>query len=118
FSYLTSRWKRRSLCVLFSDAENEDQAMDLVQALAHVRRQHRLVVVRVSDPALRELRHQPMEAPRDLYARSAALWYLGDRHKAEAVLTGARIDSLESEPKDLAATLVGAYLRIKSLAQI
>lgn len=118
YAYLTSRWKRRSLCVLFSDAENEDQATDLVSALGAVRRQHKLIVVRVSDPALRELRSLPMTTPGAMFSRSAALWYLNDRWRAELVLNSARITSLESEPKDLAATLVQAYVQVKQRALI
>jgi len=118
YSYLTSRWKRRSLCVLFSDAENEDQATDLVSALGPVRRQHKLIVVRVSDPALRELRSLPMTTQKAMFARTAGLWYLLDRWKAEVVLNAARITSLESEPKDLAVTLVQAYVKVKERALI
>lgn len=118
YAYLTSRWKKRSLCVLFSDAENEDQAADLVSALGPVRRQHKLIVVRVSDPALRELRAVPLQTPREFFSRTAALWYLLDRRKAEVVLNAARITSLESEPNDLAATLVQAYVQVKQRALI
>ena len=118
FGYLSAHWSRRSLMMVFSDAENEDQAADLSSALASVRRKHKLIVVRVADPRLRDLKNLAMEMPRDLHARAAALWYLGDRRKAEYVMSAAHIQSLESEPAELAASLVGAYLKVKALAQI
>lgn len=118
FAYLAAKWKRRSLVVVFSDAENEDQANELSSSLANVRKHHKLIVVRVADPRMRELKQLPMQDSRELYARAAALWYLGDRRRAASVFALGRIDSLESEPQDLAKSLVTAYIRIKELAQV
>lgn len=118
FTYLANRWKKRSLLVVFTDAENEDQATDLVQSLGPIHRRHLLMVVRVADPKLRELRHLPVQDERDMYARTAALWYSADRKKAEAVLRAAGFHTLEAEPQELASALVGAYLRVKELSLI
>lgn len=115
FTYLANRWNKRSLLVVFTDAENEDQAADLVQSLGPIHRRHLLMVVRVVDPKIRELRHAPVIDDRDLYFRTAALWYGQDRRKAEAVLRTAGFHTIEAEPQDLASALVGAYLRVKEL---
>jgi uncharacterized protein (DUF58 family) len=118
FAYLANRWKRRSLVVVFTDAENEDQAAELSAALATLKKRHLLFVVRVADPRLREVVTTKIEKPTDLFARSAALWYFRDRTKADTRLSTAGIHSIESEPQDLSATLVSAYLRVKELALI
>ncbi|MBX3111260.1 MAG: DUF58 domain-containing protein [Fimbriimonadaceae bacterium] len=118
FTYLANRWKKRSLLVVFTDAENEDQAQDLVSSLGPIHRRHLLMVVRVADPKLRELRALRVQDDRDMYARTAALWYAADRKKAESVLRAAGFHTLEAEPQDLASALVGAYLRVKELSLI
>ena len=108
FSYLSSRWKRRSLVVVFTDLENDDQAAELSAALSNLRKRHLLIVVRVADPRLRELMSTEIEEPMDLYRRSAAHWYFHDRKKAESRLSLGGIRSIEAEPQDLSAALVSA----------
>ncbi|MEX2243538.1 MAG: DUF58 domain-containing protein [Fimbriimonadaceae bacterium] len=118
FSYLASRWKRRSLVVVFTDAENEEQAAELSAALSILRRRHLLFVVRVADPRLREVLATGVEKPTDLYHRAAAFWYFRDRKKADVRLSTGGVQSIEAEPEDLSAALVSAYLRVKELALI
>lgn len=115
FAYLANRWKRRSLVVVFTDAENDDQAAELAAALGTLRRRHLVFVVRVADPRLREVLATPIEQPLDLYRRAAAHWYFRDRKKAETRLSTSGLQSIEAEPQDLSATLVSAYLRVKEL---
>lgn len=118
FSFLASRWKKRSLVVVFTDAENLDQAGMLTVALSQIRRRHLVYVVRVSDPKLREFLAADIAGERELFDQSAALWYIGDRKRAEAALRGAGLHSLEAEPQNLAKELVTAYLRVKRLSLI
>ncbi len=118
FAYLASRWKRRSLIVVFTDAENEDQAAELSASLAHLKRRHLLMVVRVADPRLKELLTEEIREPNNLYRRASALWYFRDRTKADIRLSAAGIQSIEAEPQDLSAALVSAYLRVKELSLI
>jgi len=118
FAYLSSRWKRRSLIVVFSDAENEDQANELVASLSHLNRRHLLMVVRVGDPRMRELTQKAVSRPEDLYDRASALWYVADRRKAEIRLRAAGFQTIEAEPEELSAALVRAYLRVKELSLI
>ncbi len=113
FGFLATRWKRRSLIVVFTDAETEDQATDLSIALAQLRRRHLVYVVRVSDPKIREALGNPVFTEQELFDRSSALWYLQDRRKAEVTLKNQRIHSVEAEPQELATELVHAYLRVK-----
>ncbi len=115
FAYLGTRWKRRSLMIVFSDAENEDQARELLAALGHLAKRHLLLLVRVSDPRLSELTNLPIESRADLSRRASALWYKADRRKAEAVLRSGGFQTLDSEPSELSSKLVGAYLRVKEL---
>jgi uncharacterized protein (DUF58 family) len=112
-SYMASRWKRRSLVVLFTDAETREDAQDVVAALGPIARRHLLFVVRVMDPRVRELQNQELTDERDMYDRASALLYARDRREAEMMLSSAGYTSIEAEPEELSAKLVNAYLRVK-----
>lgn len=118
FGFLASRWKKRSLVVVFTDAENADQADELSVALSQIRRRHLVYVVRVSDPKLREFLSPNLPDEQSLFDQAAALWYIGDRKRAEIALKNMGIQSLEAEPDRLASELVGAYLKVKRLSLI
>ena len=118
FAYLASRWKRRSLIVVFTDAENESQAAELSSSLTYLNRRHLLMVVRVADPRLRELLDHDIRNPNDLFLRASARWYFNDRRLADRRLVAAGIESIEAEPSELSAALVSSYLRVKSLSLI
>lgn len=118
FSYLASKWKRRSLVVVFTDTENEDQASELAVALSNLRKRHLVMVVRVSDPRLREVMVEEILSPLNLFRRAAAHWYFRDRKKAEARLSFAGIQGIEAEPQDLSGALVSAYLSVKERSLI
>ena len=118
FTFLSSKWKRRSLVVLFTDAENDDQADELAEALGPLRRQHLVIVVRVKDPRLAGLLTLPVASERDLYSRAAATWYQSDRDRAAVRLAGGGLANLEAEPQDLSAALVSAYFDVKDRAAL
>lgn len=113
FAYLSSKWKRRSLMVAFSDANDSDDALALATAIGPLARRHVSVVARVGDPKLRELVETPLDNLDALYRRGAALIVLEDRRGAKASLGAAHIHSLEAEPQDLSAALVSFYFEVK-----
>ncbi|HRI43836.1 MAG TPA: DUF58 domain-containing protein [Fimbriimonadaceae bacterium] len=113
FSYLASRWKRRSLIIVFTDAEDERQATEVTRGLSAVARRHLVMVVRVSDPRLKDLVGAAVADAPDLYKKAAALWYASERRKAEAWFRIANLQGIEAEPQDLSSALVSAYLRVK-----
>lgn len=113
FSYLASRWKRRSLIIVFTDAEDEAQATEVTRGLSAVARRHLVMVVRVSDPRLKELVTGEIADIPDVYKKAAALWYASERRRADAWFRIANLQGLEAEPQDLSSALVSAYLRVK-----
>lgn len=115
FGYLGSRWKRRSLIVLFTDAETKEDSQELIAALGPFARRHLLFIVRVMDPRLRELQTMKVEDDRDFYDKAASLIYARDRREAENLLSVAGYQSIEAEPQELSGALVTAYLRVKEL---
>jgi uncharacterized protein (DUF58 family) len=118
FAFLSSRWKRRSLVVCFSDVEDPQQAKELAGAFGPMGRRHLTLIARVSDPRLSELVKMPIETTEDLYLRASALLFTSDRKDAKVPLTVAGLHSLEAEPQDLAASLVSFYFDAKDKAMI
>lgn len=118
FAYLASRWKRRSLIIVFTDAEDQGQANEIARGLAAVSRRHLLMLVRVSDPRIKELLTAPVAADEDLYRKAATLWYSAERRKGEAVFKLANVQNIEAEPQDLSTALVSAYLHVKEVSAL
>ncbi len=114
FSYLASRWNRRSLLVTFTDYDDGDRAKNLALALGPMARRHLTLVVRVSDPHVETLMTTPLAAVGDLYKRAAASLILDDRKAASAILSSSNLHTLDSEPQDLAGNLVSFYFNMKS----
>jgi uncharacterized protein (DUF58 family) len=107
------RWKRRSLLINFTDYEDVDRARDLSIAFGPMARRHLALICRVQDPRLDELLQLPIETVDDMYRRSAGTMLMEDRRAATAIVSAAGIHNLESEPQDLAASLVTFYFRVK-----
>ncbi|MBX3096269.1 MAG: DUF58 domain-containing protein [Fimbriimonadaceae bacterium] len=114
--YLRARWKKRSLIVVFTDAEDPDAARDLVAALSPLRKRHLVFVVRVDDPGLKSARATYPETMKAAYLRTAALWYGHERDEASRILEAAGVQNIDAEPQDLSAALVSAYLVVKERA--
>ncbi|HZH99249.1 MAG TPA: DUF58 domain-containing protein, partial [Fimbriimonadaceae bacterium] len=113
FSYLQSRYKKRSLLVSFTDVDDPEEAKRLTAAVGPVARRHLCLLARVGDPNLKELTEGSLDELDDLYLRAGALLFSEQRQAAAGVLESARIHSLEAEPQDLAGALVSFYFQVK-----
>ncbi len=118
FAYLSTRWKRRSLVVTFSDVEDAEEAKNLGSAVGGMARRHIFLLGRVGDPRLKELTTVGAQTPDALYTKAAALQFTNDRKLAGTVLDSLGIHSLESEPQDLAAALVSFYFMVKERSML
>ena len=118
FSYLSNRWKRRALIVNFTDSGDADRARELGVALRPLARRHLVLLARISDPRLKEVLERTIACSDDMYAKAAGYLIDEDRRQATSVLTTLGLQSLESEPQDLAANLVSFYFRAKERALI
>lgn len=113
FAYLSTKWKRRSLVVVFTDASDESEAKSLAAAVGPQAHRHLTVVARVADPRLRDLTERTVRDKDDLFARAGGVLVAEERSKVAPLLSGATIKSLEAEPQDLAAALVSFYFDVK-----
>jgi uncharacterized protein (DUF58 family) len=116
--YLGSRWKRRSLMVLFSDIDGPDGAERMVAALGPLARRHLALLARVSDPRLERLYDQPLEDRKSFFERTAADLLISERRKVSLILNQAGVHNLEAEPDDLSAALVNFYFVVKERSLI
>ena len=117
-SYLASRWKRRSLLVVFTDIDCPPRAKEVAAALGTVSNRHLTVVARVSDPQLKEGYDAPVTGAEAWYRRSASAILIEDRRKAGMLLGASGIESLEAEPDDLSNALVSFYFAAKDRSLI
>lgn len=113
FSYLDSRWKRRSLLVNFTDYEDADRARELIVAFGPMARRHLALLVRVLDPRVNEVLARPPETEKEMYLQTAATLLLQDRKDAGNLISASGIHTLDSESQDLAANLVSYYYLVK-----
>lgn len=118
FSYLSSRWKRRSLIVAFSDVEDKDEASRLAVALAPLANRHVTLLARVADPRLKELTQIKITETNEIYQKTAALMVDADRKLAGTVLDSHGVHTLEAEPQELASALVSFYFMVKDRGMI
>lgn len=113
FAYLSTRWKRRSLLVGFTDAEDPDQADELARSMGPLAKRHIVVLGSVADPRLLAAATQPVDSAKSLYEKGSALTFVDGRKAAKSRLALAEIHSLDAEPQDLAAALVSFYFEVK-----
>lgn len=112
-SYLSHRWKRRSLLVAFTDLDGPDAARGMVASIGPLARRHLALLARVSDPRLNELYNQPLDDLGAFYERAAAEFMIVDRREVSALLNAAGIHNIEAEPDDLSKALLSFYFQVK-----
>jgi uncharacterized protein (DUF58 family) len=113
FAYLAARWKRRSLIVNFTDVETGEEGQRLASALGSLVRRHIVLTARIADPRLQELVEASPTRPDSFFRKASALQFVDERREAGAALTAAGMHHLESEPQELASSLVSFYFHVK-----
>ncbi len=108
---LLRRQRRRALVVLLSNLRDEDDD-DLRDALALLRRQHRVVLASLREPIIEDALHAPVDGLDAALTHAASADYLSRRRRSFARLEKAAI-CLDVEPADLPLALVDRYLELK-----
>jgi len=117
-AYLSSRWNRRSLLVMFSDCVDPDRARDLLQGLGPIARRHLTLFCRINDGRINEIEAKRTQTVQDMYQKAAAALVMEDRRAALSLFTSAKVNVLDSEPQELAAKLVNYYFMVKEKNRI
>jgi len=118
FQNLSTRWRRRSLVVLFTDLVDPDSSVQILDAVPMISDLHRVVCVTVSDPnILQAARSVPADSA-GVYRKAVATQVLQERRAAITVLKRRGVWTIDSPPEELSADLINHYLDLKSRSLI
>lgn len=118
FQNLATRWRRRSLVVLFTDLVDPDSSAQILDAVPIIEGLHRVVCVTVSDPNITQAAKAAPETGADVYAKAVAQQVLQERRQAISVLKRRGVWTIDSPPENLSADLINHYLDLKSRSLI
>ena len=113
FEYVTARWRRRTLMVLFTDLIDRETSVHVVKALPVLLRRHRVLCVLVSDPNVHASSNASALTVDDVYQKAIAQQMLFERHQAIVDLRSRGVWVIDCSPDELVAALVNRYLEIK-----
>ncbi len=116
FRFLSSRWRKRSLAVLFTDIADPDSSAMLLAEIAQLASAHLVICVVVRDPLVSARVRQMPEIAAQVYEKAVADEVLADRRRALAILGRRGVLVVDAEPQELSADLVARYLTVKGRA--
>ena len=118
FQNLATRWRRRSLIVLFSDLVDPDSSAQILDAVPMLADNHRVVCVTVSDPNILAAAQSIPTDSAGVYQKAVATQVLQERRAAISVLKRRGIWTVDSPPEALSADLINHYLDLKARSLI
>jgi uncharacterized protein (DUF58 family) len=113
-----TRQRRRALIAIFTDIVDRDQAAELIQQCALLRRRHLPLVITVRDPAVEDIARQRPGDAAGVYARAIATGIAADRADALRLLRAGRVDVIDADARTLSPRLVNRYLELKRRAAL
>ena len=118
FTTAASRFRRRSLFVVFTDVVESVVAESLLPAVRTLTRTHLVLVAAVRDPdVVRWAADRPGDAD-EAFRAAAAIAALNGRERAIARLQAAGAIVVDARPGDLAVDVVDAYLALKAQGKL
>ncbi len=118
FQSLATRWRRRSLIVLFSDLVDPDSSAQILDAVPMLADSHRVVCVTVSDPNILAAAQSIPEDSAGVYQKAVAVQVLQERRAAISILKRRGVWTIDSPPEALSADLINHYLDLKARSLI
>lgn len=113
FAHLSTRLRRRSLIVLFSDIIDPRASAALIAHAGRAAARHLPLVVALRNPELDAAAAAPAETEADVYRRIAAEELLQERALALAEMRRAGVLVADTEPRAAVATVLNRYLEVK-----
>jgi uncharacterized protein (DUF58 family) len=114
FRLLSTRVRKRSLVVLFTQIADEGAAGAILSRTRQLLPTHLPLVVVLRDEELEGLATGPAASTAELYVKAASAEELRRRDLFGRALTRAGVLLLSTRPKDLTAKVVNRYLEIKA----
>lgn len=118
FQFLATRWRKRSLAVLFTDLADPESSALLLEEIAQLVRSHKVVCVVVSDPLVLEKARQIPARAADAYEKAVAEEVIADRARALALLSRRGALVVDAPPEELSLELIDRYITAKSRALV
>jgi uncharacterized protein (DUF58 family) len=118
FQYLATRWRRRSLIIIFSDLVDPETSAQLLDAIPILEERHRVVCVTVGDPQINKAARSSDIGAHMIHEKAVAIQVLYDRRQAINVLRRRGVWTVDSPPEDLSADLINHYLELKARSMI
>lgn len=122
FTTAASRFRRRSLFVVYTDLVETVVADSLLPAIAALTRTHLVMVAAVRDPDVADWAiggaERPDDGPAEAYRSAAAVASLAARERAVAKLSSAGVIVIDARPGELAAAVVDQYLELKAKGRL
>lgn len=113
FAQLSTRLRRRSLIVLFSDVIDPRASAALIAHAGRAAARHLPLVVALRNPELDAAAAAPAESEADVYRRIAAEELLQERALALAEMRRAGVLVADTEPRAAVTTVLNRYLEVK-----
>jgi len=110
---LSTRLRRRSLVVVFTDFVDTITAELMVENLARLARRQLVVFVALRDPALQEAALARPARPSELHRAVAAAEFVRERERVLARLRRLGVQCVDAAPGTVSTRLVSRYLDIK-----
>ena len=114
FGHFTSRQRRYSLALVFSDLTGSVSNEALVAGLLRLRRQHLPLLVTMRDPTVEAFARQPAADVTGLYRRTVSETLLRERELALEALRSRGVLTLDVPADRLSVALIERYLQIKA----
>ncbi|WP_194948306.1 DUF58 domain-containing protein [Actinomyces trachealis] len=114
---VSSMLSQRALVVVLTAVDSGTTDAEAMRHLASLARQHTVLLVSATDPALSELR-QEHERTDQVYVAAAAEHTLAQNETVRARLIRSSVEVVESEPDLLAPTAADAYLSLKAAGRL
>jgi uncharacterized protein (DUF58 family) len=112
FSYLESRWRKRSLVVCFTDLWDPDSSRQTIQELGKLQPRHLVAAVTLMDTRIHDVAEQQIDNSESAYRTAVAIQVLDDRAKAQAALSRRGVLVVDAPADELSVALVNRYLQV------
>ncbi|HEY4601407.1 MAG TPA: DUF58 domain-containing protein [Cerasibacillus sp.] len=110
FSYMETKQKKRSLCMLFSDVRTFLIEESASMYLERIRRRHLFLIIGIEDHLLLEMTQQPIRRAEDAMLKSTAQQQLLLKRSEKRKWENRGLLMVETEAERLAATAVSYYI--------
>lgn len=122
FTTAASRFRRRSLFVVYTDLVETVVADSLLPSIAALTRRHLVMVAAVSDPDVvawaTGAGARSDDGPAEAYRSAAAVAASSARERAVAKLSAAGVVVVDARPGELATAVVDQYLELKAKGRL